>query len=242
MISGLYTGATNMMGQGEYQAVIARNLANVNTVGYKKNIAVFESFVAGAKNQTKEASEGTGSTLGKVATDFSPGVMQFTGNELDLAIKGDGFFEVQTKAGIAYTRSGQFMLSRDRTVVTPEGWPLMSSGGPIQIPAKAQSFTFKTDGSVSVDGKTISKLNIVNFLNPDGLKSIGGSAYIASDKANPTTANGTVEIAQGYLEKSNVNVIDEMVNMIANMRSFQSGNKSTDSINDSLKKLIGLVS
>ncbi|MCF6148471.1 MAG: flagellar basal-body rod protein FlgF [Candidatus Kuenenia sp.] len=242
MISGLYAGATNMMGQGEYQAVIARNLANVNTVGYKKNIAVFESFVAGSKNQAKETSEGTGSTLGKVATDFSQGVMQYTGNDLDLAIKGDGFFEVQTKAGIAYTRSGQFMLSRDRTIVTPEGWPLMSGGGPIQIPDNAKSFTFKADGSVSIDGKTISKINIVNFSSLDGLKSIGGSAYVASDNAEPSSAQGSFEIAHGYLEKSNVNVIDEMVNMIANMRNFQSGNKSTDAINDSMKKLIGLVS
>ncbi|MBM4053990.1 MAG: flagellar basal-body rod protein FlgF [Planctomycetes bacterium] len=242
MISGLYSGATNMMGQGEYQAVIARNLANANTVGYKKNIAVFESFVAGSKTQKEESAEGTGSTLGKVATDFAQGEMQYTGNDLDLAIKGDGFFEVQTKAGIAYTRSGQFMLSRDRTVVTPEGWPLMSNGGPIQIPLNTKTFTFQTDGSISIDGKSVGKINVTNFENPDALKSIGGSAYVTSDNVKPSNEPGSFEIGQGYLERSNVNVIDEMVNMIANMRNFQSGNQSTDSINESLKKLIGLVS
>jgi len=246
MISGLYAGATNMMGQGEYQAIIARNLANINTVGYKKNVAIFESYVTGAdkqeQKQEQEASKGSGSTLGKVATDFSQGVLNYTGNDLDIAVKGDGFFEVQTKNGILYTRKGSFTLSRDRTIVTPEGWALMSYRGAIQIPKNAQSITIKADGVVSVDGKDINKLRVVDFSKPEDFEPVGGSAYKLSKNAQPPGDSTDFEIAHGYLEKSNVNAIDEMVNMIANMRNHQYGYKSTESINESLKKLIGLAS
>ena len=100
MIAGLFTGASSMVSQGDYQAVIARNLANVNTAGYKKNVAVFQSYISSPNDtgQTNTA-KGTGSSLGTIATDFSQGMLEYTGNDLDISIKGDGFFTVQASDG-----------------------------------------------------------------------------------------------------------------------------------------------
>lgn len=241
MISGLYTGASSMVSQGDYQAVIARNLANVNTVGYKKNIADFKSYISGPENQGKSKAGGAGSSLGKVSTDFSQGMLEYTGNNLDIAIQGEGLFAVQTPAGTVYTRKGQFMLNRDMKVVSPEGWVLLSNSGEIQIPKNAKNITIKENGGVSVDGKEIGKIRVVKVSDVNTLESIGGSAYKLSNKAQPEDAT-EFQIAQGYVEKSNVNAIDEMVNMIANMRGFQVGNKSTDAVDETVKKLIQLAS
>lgn len=243
MIVGLYTGATSMVSQGDYQAVIARNLANINTAGYKKNVAVFQSFISGAPNQDQtNAPKGTGSSLGTIATDFSQGMLEYTGNDLDISIKGEGFFPVKTNDGsVLYTRKGQFMLSRDKKIATPEGWYLLGNGGVIQLPQNAKSITIKKNGGIVVDGKEIGKIRIVKVSELSALESVGGCAYKVSDNASKPEDSADFEIASRYLEKSNVIAVDEMVNMIANMRGFQVGHKVTDSIDETLKKLIQLA-
>lgn len=241
MIVGLYTGASSMVSQGDYQAVIARNLSNINTAGYKKNIAVFQSYISDAQTNDQNANRGIGSSLGTVATDFSQGTLEYTGNDLDLSIKGDGFFTVNTEAGIRYTRKGQFMLSRDMKIITPEGWYLMGHGGEIQVPQNAKSITVKENGSISADGKEIGKIRVVTVSDLTTLKPTGCCAYTLSDTAQEPEVSTDFTIAHRYLEQSNVNVVDEMVNMIANMRGYQSGYKVTNSIDDTLKKLIKLA-
>ena len=243
MIAGLFTGASSMVSQGDYQAVIARNLANINTVGYKKNVAVFQSYLSGtnAEGQNNTA-KCTGSSLGTLATDFSAGMLQYTGNDLDISIKGEGFFTVKANDGsVLYTRKGQFMLSRDMKIVTPDGWSLLGNGGEIQLPQNAKSVTIKGNGSIVADGKEIGNVRIVNVSKLSTLESVGGCAYKLSDNAQPPEDTTDFEIANHYLEKSNVNAVDEMVNMIANMRGFQVGQKVTDSIDETLKKLIQLA-
>ena len=243
MIVGLFTGASSMVSQADYQAVIARNLANINTAGYKKNVAVFQSFISSASAQDQaSAPKGTGSSLGKIATDFSQGMSEYTGNDLDISIKGDGFFTVQANDGsLLYTRKGQFMLSRDMKIITPEGWPLMGDGGEIRLPQNTNSINIKTNGSVVADGKEIGKVRIVKVEKLSTLESVGGCAYKVPNNAQQPEDSPDFELASRYLEKSNVNAVDEMVNMIANMRGFQVGHKVTDSIDDSLKKLIQLA-
>jgi len=237
MIKGLYTGATGMVGKDDYQGVIARNLANINTVGYKKNIA-FQSFLAGAGNKGGDgASQAKKSGSVAVSTDFSQGALEYTGNNLDIALKGEGFFAVRTPAGNVYTRKGQFMLSSDLRIVSPEGWSLSD----IQIPKNAKNITIKGNGSISVDGKELGKISVVTIPDTKKLESIGGCAYILPKGAEAEEAT-EFEVAQGYVEKSNVNAIDEMVNMIANMRGFEVGNKSTDAVDESVKKLIQTAS
>src|SRR3989339_1926532 len=243
MIVGLFTGASSMVSQGDYQAVIARNLANINTTGYKKNVAVFQSYISSPndKGQTNTTT-GTGSSLGTIATDFSQGMLEYTGNDLDISIKGDGFFTVQASDGsILYTRKGQFVLSRDRKIVTADGWSLLGNGGEIQLPQNAKSVTIKGNGSIVADGKEIGKIRIVKVSKLSTLESVGGCAYKLSDNAPQPEDSTDAEIANRYLEKSNVNAVDEMVNMIANMRGFQVGHEVTDSIDDTLKKLIQLA-
>ncbi len=243
MIVGLFTGASSMVSQGDYQAVIARNLANVNTAGYKKNVAVFQSYISSTTNQDQSSTiTSTGSSLGTIATDFSQGMLEYTGNDLDISIKADGFFTVQASDGSTlYTRKGQFMLSRDKKIVTPDGWSLLGNGGEIQLPQNAKSVTIKGNGSVVADGKEIGKIRIVKVSKLSTLESVGGCAYKLSDNAPQPEDSTDSEIASRYLEKSNVNAVDEMVNMIANMRGFQVGQKVTDSIDETLKKLIQLA-
>ena len=243
MIIGLYTGASSMVSQGDYQAVIARNLANINTAGYKKNVAVFQSYISSTSNQEQTTTTtGTGSSLGTIATDFSQGMLEYTGNDLDISIKGEGFFPVKTNDGsVLYTRKGQFLLSRDMKIVTPEGWYLLGNGGEIQLPQNAKNITIKGNGSIAADGKEIGKIRIVKVSDLSTLESVGGCAYKVSDNASQPEDSSDFEIASRYLEKSNVNAVDEMVNMIANMRGFQVGHKVTDSIDETLKKLIQLA-
>ena len=241
MISGLYVGASSLVSQGDCQDVIAKNLANVNTVGYKKSVPVFQAYLFDMQNGDVKSKQGTGNKLSKDATDFSSGSLEYTGNDLDMAIKGDGFFSVQTENGVRYTRKGQFTLTHDRKVVTQEGWSLMGNGGEIHVPRGAQSITVKANGGFSVDGKEIDKVKVVNIPNVADLESVGGCLYKLSDRSPEPAVSTTAEVAHQQVEKANVIAVDEMVNMIANMRSYQSSSKITEAINKSLEKIIGLA-
>ncbi len=241
MIVGLYTGASSMVSQGDYQAVIARNLANINTTGFKKNVAVFQSYVTAAQKKGQNTARGVGSSLGTIATDFSQGALEYTGSDLDIAIKGNGFFVVKANDGVRYTKKGQFMLSRDMKIVTPEGWYLLGKGGEIQLPRNAKDITVKEDGGISAGGKEIGKIKVVTVADPATLEPTVGCAYKLSDNAQEPEDSTDFKIAHRFREQSNVNAIDEMVNMIANMRGYQSGYKVTNSIDETLKKLIKLA-
>lgn len=241
MITGLYVGASSLVSQGSCQEVITRNLANVNTAGYKKAVPVFQAYLFDMQKGDVKSKQGAGNKLSKDATDFSSGSLEYTGNDLDMAIKGDGFFSVQTENGVRYTRKGQFALSRDMKIITHEGWPLMGNGGEIQIPKGAKSITVKANGGVSVDGKEVDKVKVVDIPNLTDLESVGGCLYKLSDRSPEPDISTKVEIAHHHIEKANVIAVDEMVNMITNMRSYQAGSKITESINKSLEKIIGLA-
>ncbi|MBI5306933.1 MAG: flagellar basal-body rod protein FlgF [Planctomycetes bacterium] len=240
MITGLYVGASSLVSQGNCQEIIARNLANVNTVGYKKAVPVFQAYLSKIQEGNVTNKKGIANTLDE-SIDFSSGSLEYTGNDLDMAIKGDGFFAVQTEDGIRYTRRGQFALSRDMKIVTHEGWPLMGNGGEIQVPKGAQSITVKANGGISVDGKEIDKVKVVEIPNVTDLESVGGCLYKLSDSASEPEISTRAEIAHHHIEKANVNAVDEMVTMIANLRSYQAGGKITESINQTLEKIINLA-
>ncbi len=239
MLIGYYAGASSMISQGDYQAVIARNLANINTVGYKRNVGVFRSYLSHAQTNDQIATaRGSVNSLSNVAVDFSQGTLEYTGDDLDISIKGNGFFTIKTNDGIHYTRKGQFMLSRDMKIVTPEGWPLLGVNGEIQIPQNTKSIAVSGKGDIAADGKGVGEIRVVTVSDLSTLEPIGGCAYRLSDSAPEPKDATDFEIAHRYLEKSNVNAIDEMVTMIANMRGYQFGYKVADSIDDTLKKLI----
>jgi len=246
MLRALWTAASGMTTQQINIDNIANNLANVNNAGFKKSRVNFQDLLyqelrpAGAVTATG-ISHPTGIQIGLgsnvVATEkiFSQGNFQETGNMLDIAIEGDGFFQVTLPDGnIGYTRAGSFKINSDGDIVTPEGYLLEPT---INIPENATSISIGTDGTVSVtlpgeaEVSEVGNIELARFINPSGLKSIGNNIYLQTGASGePTTGvpgeDGMGSIAQGVLEMSNVNVVEEMVNMITGQRAYEINSKA----------------
>jgi len=200
--------------------VIANNIANASTPGYKRESARFEEFVQQVK--PSETQKG-GQTLSfvkdaGVLRDLSGGRLENTGARYDVAINGDGYFAVQTAAGERYTRNGHFTLNADGNIVTESGDPVLGDGGPITIAPDDGDISIGTDGTISGKNGQIGKMRLVDFANPRDLQKQGDSLYSTSQTANPAT--GAV-LAQGMLEGSNVQPVVEISRMIEVMRSYE---------------------
>jgi flagellar basal-body rod protein FlgG len=232
MIPGLYTTVAGMINQQNMLEVITNNLANVNTVGYKKDDLNFSGTFNLLPDQT-----GTYTILNldgvssKFLTDFSAGDIKTTDNMLDLALNGDGFFVIQHKDGIRYTRSGNFTLDNNGTLVTADGYPVMGTNGAIQI----QGGTPEIDnsGQVIINGNVVAKLKIVDFQKPYQMTKAGYNTFVNSNQAEQ---NSTAQVKQGFLEMSNANPIQEMVKMIETMRVYESYQKTIQLFNETLEK------
>jgi flagellar basal-body rod protein FlgG len=246
MLKTLSIAATGMQAQTLNIDVIANNLANVNTSGFKKSRADFQDLLYQnlrmAGTASAEGSEvPTGIQLGQgtrpVATQklFSQGEYQYTQNQLDLAIEGDGFFQVLKPNGeVAYTRSGAFKLNSEGKIVTSDGFPMEPE---IVIPPDSTSVSIGTDGTVSViqagevEATVIETIQLARFANPAGLNSTGRNLYLPTSASGPVQtgtagAEGLGTISQGYLEMSNVSVVDEMVSMISAQRAYEINSKA----------------
>jgi flagellar basal-body rod protein FlgG len=251
----LSIAATGMQAQNLNIDVIANNLANVNTTGYKRSRADFEDLlyqtlrpagVASAAGNQVPTGIQVGQGVKPVATYkiFSQGDYQHTENKLDLAIEGDGFFQVlQPNGEVAYTRSGAFKLDSEGRIVTSDGYPLEPA---ITIPTDATDISIGSDGIVSVlqAGQTtateIGTIELVRFVNPAGLNSIGRNLFLPTTaSADPETGTagtaGFGTISQGYLEMSNVSVVEEMVNMISAQRAYEINSKAIQAADDMLQ-------
>jgi flagellar basal-body rod protein FlgG len=232
---------------------IAHNLANSNTVGFKVRRTQFQDLLyqnfvqpgAAAGSQTVVPS---GLQLGlgtrPVANEiiFSQGDFSSTGNPLDLVIQGRGFFQIRRASGeLAYTRSGAFHVDRDGNAVTADGEALEPQ---ITIPPEAQSITIATDGTVSysLPGQTGSQLagqiQLANFANPAGLNSLGRTLYTPTDASgeptvgNPGGQEGLGTLLQGYIEQSNVSVVEEFISMIVSQRAYEANSKVVQAANE----------
>jgi flagellar basal-body rod protein FlgG len=226
---------------------IANNLANVNTTGFKKNKIEFQDMLyqkkrevaaeQGAGNLTPTSVEvGNGTRVVSTAKIYTQGPVTQTGEKMDVAIQGDGFFEVQRPDGTtAYTRDGGFKLGSDGRVVTNDGLPVL--GGFQPIPVDAQNVTISSTGQVTVEtpgGQQNFQLQLVRFNNPAGLRSAGGNLFDetpasgAPNLGNPAQA-GFGSLLQKHLETSNVNVAEEMVNMILAQRAYEVNAKAIQS-------------
>jgi flagellar basal-body rod protein FlgG len=226
--------------------VISNNLANVSTPGFKKSRADFQDLLYETIRPAGTTSANgnqipTGIQLGEgtrpVATQkiFIQGSYQHTDNQLDLAIEGDGFFQIMQPSGqVAYSRSGAFKLDSNGNIVNSDGYPLEP---PITIPNNSTSVTIGTDGTVSVlqsgnvQPSQIGTINLAKFINPAGLSSIGRNLYLQTAASGTATTgqaglNGMGTISQGNLEMSNVSVVDEMVNMITAQRAYEINSKA----------------
>ena len=257
MIRSLWISKTGLDAQQTQMDVIANNLANVSTSGFKRSRAVFEDLLyqnirqpgAQSSQQTQLPSGlqlGTG--VKPVATEriFTQGNLQLTGNDKDVAIQGQGFFQVLLPDGTtAYTRDGSFQMDSQGQMVTSSGFPVQPA---INIPANAQSLTIGRDGVVSVTlpnsaaPTQIGQLQLATFINPAGLMSKGENLYVetaASGNANTNNpgANGAGLLTQGYVETSNVNVVEELVNMIQTQRAYEINSKAITTSDQMLQKL-----
>ena len=245
MLRALSTAATGMEAQQLNIDTIAHNLANINTSGYKQRKAQFQDLLyqnirqAGAANTaTTDIPVGLQIGLGTkaVATDiiFTQGDFSSTGNSLDLVIQGQGFFQVrQTNGQIAYTRNGNFHLNRDGNIVTSEGDLLEPQ---ITIPQDQTSITIGSDGTVSIQQsgqaqpQQVGKIELASFQNPAGLQNMGKSLFTSSQSSGDAVTgtpgeNGLGSLLQGYVEQSNVSVVEEMVNMIVSQRAYEANSK-----------------
>ena len=257
MMNSLWIAKTGMTAQQTQLDVISHNLSNVSTTGFKRNNAVFEDLIyqnlrqVGA-NTTEQNQLPTGLHLGlgvrTVATsrNFTQGSLQQSSNSLDVAINGNGFFEVQLPDGtIGYTRDGSFQVDAQGRVVTSSGLPVANG---ITVPQGATSISISADGVVSaiVAGNTqpqqLGSLAMSSFINPAGLEPVGQNLFKESaasgqpQQGTPGT-NGLGFIKQGFLESSNITVVEELVNMIQTQRAYEMNSKAIQTSDQMLAKL-----
>jgi len=244
MIRGIYTGASGMIAEAMRTDVISNNLANVNTAGFKKEVAVTKDFASMLLSRINDGADapvigsvGLGAMVDEVATIHTNGAMRNTGNDFDLAIDGKGFFTVETPQGVRYTRNGTFAKNIQGELITQDGYRVLGQDGP--IPIQGNKMLIGDDGGVSVDDNLVGKLRLVEFDNEKQLTKEGSSLFVLPQGVAAKPATGSVR--QGFLEMSNVNVIGEMVNLITNYRTYEVNGKVVQSHDHLLDKAVNEV-
>jgi flagellar basal-body rod protein FlgG len=260
MIRSLWIAKTGLDAQQTQMDVIANNLANVSTTGFKRSRAVFEDLLyqtlrqpgAQSSQQTQIPSGlqlGTGVRPIAVERIHTQGNLQLTGNQLDVAIQGAGFFQILMPDGTtSYTRDGSFQTDSQGMLVTASGFPVQPA---ITIPANSTGVTIGRDGIVSITQagvvapQQIGQIQLTTFINPAGLQSMGENLYqeTASSGTPNTTVpgtNGSGSLTQSYVETSNVNVVEELVNMIQTQRAYEINSKAIQTSDQMLQKLTQL--
>lgn len=232
MNSGLYTAYSGLIVRYDTLNTIANNLANVNSNGYKEDKLFYKLYnnavLRGSGNPVEEAVN-NGVFVESGGVNFSDGILTETGNNLDMALVGKGFFAVQTSNGIRYTRNGNFTVDSTRKLITREGFPVLGEDGkPIALPNG--QINIDARGEISDDGTPVGKIKIVDFTNYAELSKEGNSLLkLVSPNSKETTPND-VEIRQGFVEKSNVDPIKATVDMVEGLRQFQFLTKSIEMI------------
>ncbi len=257
MINSLWISKTGMEAQQMQLDVISNNLANVSTNGFKKSHAVFEDLMYQnlrqvGSNTSEQSTLPSGLQVGlgvrTVATsrNFGQGNLQQTGNNLDIAIQGNGFFQLTLPDGtLGYTRDGAFQIDNQGRLVTASGLPV--SGG-ITVPSNATGVSVAADGSVSASipgtstPQSIGTITLASFVNPSGLEPKGQNIYTESaasgqPNAGAAGANGLGSLMQGFVETSNVNVVQELVTMIQTQRAYEMNSKAIQTSDQMLQKL-----
>lgn len=260
MMRSLWISKTGLDAQQTNLDVISHNLANVSTNGYKRQRGVFEDLFyqmvrqPGAQS-SQQTTIPTGLQLGTgvrtVATTraYTQGSLQQSGNSLDMAINGNGFFQIQMPDGtVAYTRDGAFQLDAQGQVVTANGFALQPG---LTVPANTQSITIGQDGTVTVkvagqaSAQQVGNIQLANFVNPPGLQATGQNLFVetaasGTPQANTPGQNGLGLVNQGYVETSNVNIAEELVTMIQTQRAYEVNTKAIQTSDQMLQRLTQL--
>jgi flagellar basal-body rod protein FlgF len=233
MENSTFVALSRQVGLEEKMAVVANNIANVNTAGYRAQNMVFNEFLAdprGIKDPLSEVLD-----YGHYQST-APGAFRTTGNPLDIAIEGKGYFGVQTPEGPAYTRNGRLTMNVNRELVNAAGYPVTDEGGnAITIPADAQEVIIAEDGTISSQNGAISKLKVVEFNNEQELEAFGNSLYRTTQAEQPSPET---RVIQGAYEESNVQSVLEMGRMIDASRDFQSIQRMLQNEHDRQRTMI----
>lgn len=257
----LMTAATGLSAQQKYVEIISNNLANVNTTAYKKvrpefqdllyeTIRPFGNTQRSGLEALNEVQIGSGTELVATTKQFAQGTVTATDNPMDMAINGDGFFVVRRPDNtIAYTRDGSFTVDKNGTLVTSQGYVLDPQ---IQVPDDSVEVRISRDGIVTskesgniLNERELGRVELARFVNPAGLRSVGDNIYLATSASGEARieqpgTNSTGEIIQGHLESSNVDLVQEMVNMIVAQRAYEINSKSVKTADDILNTAVNL--
>lgn len=227
--------------------VLANNMSNINTLGFKGDSVFFQ--ISDLTESTKEGSkEDSISEKSKISdsslpvgtfTNFSRGQLKSTGNPLDLALDGNGFFCVETSEGVQYTRKGNFTLNEEGVLVSQDGLPALGEAGRITI--NSPNFNVDAEGNIEVDGNRVDTIKIIDFSQPYPLKKVAYSSFVLNDSGISGNKAEGVKVRQGFVELSNVDVIKMMTEMIDVLRGYQSYQKVIQSLNDITSKSINEV-
>lgn len=249
MLKGLYTAYTGMINEQNRMDTLTNNLANASTVGFKKEGATSQSFDSiltvkikdqsvGVRNVQRIGHNNPGVKIGENYTDYAQGSFRVTGNTYDLALSGSGFFAVEftNKAGetsTMYTRAGQFTLNKDGYLVNEDGdYVLSTQNRRIQLNTLIDS-SILSDGTIEQNGVPVARIQVTDFEDYNYLKKYGETYYQPVEGARTTTADA--EVKSGYLEMANVQIVSEMVNLIAITRAYESNQKIVQTYDDTLE-------
>lgn len=265
-IKGIYTAVSGSMAQNLRLETVANNLANVNTPGFKKDAQVFREYLTTQEKPPQVIQvpkvpasiesfydmQGIDKSYVDSAgsySDFSQGGLKHTGNQLDLAIDGNGFFEIASPKGVRFSRNGAFTLDGQGQLVTKEGWPVLKKTEPgvaidqrtIKIPRGA-SFEISESGDITIDGESAGALSVVEVSDRKALHKEGSSVYGIKPNMNPQF-NPVLNpnLKQGFIETSNVNIVQEMTDMISATRLFESTQKAIQAYDSMADKLVNVV-
>ena len=230
MYKGIYIALSGAIQKQRDMDITAQNIANANTTGFKKERISFKDSLIPVDNKPPHVPDGRAMTeTSSIMTDFTGGSIMKTGNPLDIAINGEGFFSLE---GNYYTRNGNFTIDDEGNIVTQDGRKVLGSGGPVNV--QGGKVEISRSGEIFVDNISVDTLKIVDFKDKSVLLKQSGSMFItgkAGEEINP-------QISQGYLESSNVDAIREMVQMIRTMREFESYQKMINSFDEASSKTI----
>lgn len=256
MLRGLYTAYTGMLNEQYRMDIMSNNLANADTVGFKKEGSTSQAYSEVMAVKIKDTTEdpntpkrlgnmSLGVKIGETYTDFSQGSLRDTGNTYDLALSGDGFFNIEftNKAGetsTKYTRAGNFTLTKEGYLTTKDGDYVLGENGRIQLSTTAGNTVIMEDGSIYQDDVLVTKLKITEFEDTNYLTHYGESMWDAKEGAVANDATD-FRVHQGYVEMSNISAVTEMVNMISIQRQYEANQKLITTYDESLDKSVNQI-
>jgi flagellar basal-body rod protein FlgG len=254
MSGEIYMAAVGALAYEKRLQIISNNLANSNTVGYKQDHGQFRIFnlsdvpEGSTQNDIPLNPAQTDLFWNKfnVYTDHTSGSLKNTGNDFDLALVGKGFFCVQTPDGIHYTRKGDFTLDENGVLVTRNGWPVMGESGEISVDSKEnpnqhKKFSVDEEGNISVDGKQVDSLRLVDFPQPYNLNKVGEALFKSANYGPGQTQAEDIRVSQGFIELSNVDAVKMMTEMIEVLRGYESYQRIIRSVDEVNSKAINEI-